>query len=84
MQWGQGTITGTHSTGTITYSSSSGIAMPNATFVVLLSLKANSTGVGSSDNTLSYVSFTNTGFTWLYNGNGSGSYPSFNWIAIGN
>lgn len=83
MQWGTITITSTHQTGTVTYATG-GVAMPTGTLQVFFSLNANSSTVTSQSNTISVVSSTNTEFTYLYNGNGPGSYPSFNWLAIGN
>ena len=63
--------------------SNTGINFPVAAFAVTTGWIASSTGVASSNNTLSVTGLSTTQFNWVKAANDTTSYTGFYWIAIG-
>jgi hypothetical protein len=83
IQWGtQAIASGSSDSGTITFPR----PFQTAVFSIQLQLVSKNASTSSSNNSLfvnGIANVTNSQFDWRYNG-GSGDFPSFYWVAIGN
>lgn len=81
LQWGRKTIpAGLPQNVTINYVAEGGIAMPNATFIALVTLHS----VGNATDTAQVCAKSRTAAGFVVGYTGSIQYDSFQWLAIGN
>lgn len=79
LQWGRTTVSGNGDSGTVNFTTGSGINFANACYQITTGLIQTSDP--NNPSTVSFSSISSTSFSWFYRG--SGNISSFTWMAIG-